>query len=161
MKKILSILIIGILSIGLVACGSTQTNNEKNKENDKPKQEEAKKESIKMPDKEMGKGKIGLSTPGGTSEGDKAPVLMVSKDDQIVQVGLNTEEFDGSKLSYIFVNGEEVAKEQLSETQTSIDLKGNALKAGKHKVEVVQFDNDKKDGKIITYKTASYECKEK
>lgn len=160
MKKILSILMVLTLTFGLVACSSKET-KEESKENNKPKQEQAKKESIKMPDKEIGKGKIELSTPGGTSEGGKVPVLMVSKDDQIVQIGLNAMEFDGSKLSYIFVDGEEVAKEQLAETQTSIDLKGSALKAGKHKVEVVQFNNDKKDGKIITYKTSSYECKEK
>lgn len=164
MKKIISLLLAGLMLSGLVGCGEAKkdtTTSSKQETKQETKKEETKKETIKMPDKEMGKGKIEISTPDGTSEGGKVPVLFVSKDDLIIQIGLNTEEFDGSKLSYIFINGEKMGKEQLSEEQTSIDLKDNALKVGKHKVEIVQFDNDKTDGKIITYKTASYECKEK
>ena len=55
----------------------------------------------------------------------------------------------------------ETSKEQLAETQTGIDLEGDALKVGTHKVEVVQYDNDDPSGTVITYKTASYEVKNK
>ncbi|EPY2275086.1 hypothetical protein ACXAUS_004016 [Clostridium sporogenes] len=157
MKKILSILIIGILSIGLAACGSTQKSNKESKKNNNQEQQE----SIKMPDKEMGKGNIQISTVGGTSEGGKIPVVLVSKGDKIVQITLNSEKFDGSKLSYIFIDGEEKAQDHLSKSEIVVNLEENNLKAGKHKLEVVQFDTNKKDGKIITYKTVSYECKEK
>lgn len=53
-------------------------------------------------------------------------------------------------------------KEQLGEmTQTTITLQDNSLKEGKHKVEVVQYDNDEQTGNPITYKAATYEVKNK
>ncbi|BDR64406.1 hypothetical protein K144316041_13300 [Clostridium tetani] len=161
MKKLLSILTVFILSFSLVACGGSEPTDAKKEDTKQEQKKEEKKKEIKMPDKEIGKGKIEISTPAGTSENGNIPSLFTSKDDQVVQIALNSEDFDGSKLSYIFVDGEEIAREQLSDTQTAIDLKGSALKVGKHKVDIVQFDNDKTDGKIITYKTANYECKEK
>ncbi|WP_282804722.1 hypothetical protein [Clostridium tetani] len=161
MKKLLSILTVFILSFSLVACGGSEPTDAKKEDTKQEQKKEEKKKEIKMPDKEIGKGKIEISTPAGTSENGNIPSLFTSKDDQVVQIALNSEDFDGSKLSYVFIDGEEIAKEQLSDTQTSIDLKDNALKVGKHKVDIVQFDNDKTDGKIITYKTVNYECKEK
>jgi len=87
--------------------------------------------------------------------------LFIGKDTSMTQIGVDAFEFDGGKLSYIYVDGIQNAKEQLADTQTSINLKEDALKVGTHKVEVVQFENDKPDGKAITYKVASYEVKEK
>lgn len=112
-----------------------------------------------MPDKEIGQGQIIIATSSGTSENGNIPFLYVAKDALIIQMGLDTNEFDESKLSYIYVDGREEAKEQISESQLTINLKEKELKVGKHKIEVVQFDNNKTDGQITTYKTASYECK--
>ena len=53
------------------------------------------------------------------------------------------------------------AKEQLAETQSSINLKEDALKVGKHKVDVVQFNNNKTTDSVITHKTVYYEVKTK
>ncbi|CAM2743583.1 hypothetical protein HAHI6034_03150 [Hathewaya histolytica] len=162
MERLLSLLLISIMAFSFTGCaGYENTKEEKSQGQSKQEvvKEDNKESNVKMPKKEMGKGKIEISTAGGTSGGGKIPVEFIGKDAQISQIGLNSEEFDGAKLSYIFIDGKEVEKEQLGNTQTAINLKGNALKEGKHKVEVVQFDNDKTDGKIITYKTASYESK--
>ena len=66
-----------------------------------------------------------------------------------------------NNLSYIFVDGMLNAKEQLAETQSSINLKEDALKVGKHKVDVVQFNNNKTTDSVITHKTVYYEVKPK
>ena len=109
---------------------------------------------------DMGAGTIYITTPGGTSENGEIPVLYVSVDEFFTQVGLNTSDFDGSKLSYIYLDGELSLKEQLSDSQLSIDLSSTSqLSEGIHKVEILQFDNDDPTGNVITYKTASFENK--
>jgi hypothetical protein len=53
------------------------------------------------------------------------------------------------------------SKEQLADAQGSIDLTGDFLSVGIHKVEVVQYTNDSTDSDMTCYKSASYEVKEK
>ena len=109
---------------------------------------------------EMGAGTMSLSTPGGTSDNGNVPVLYVSGDEFFTQVGLNAFEFDGSRLSYIYLDGELTSKEQLADTQMSIDLSSDSqLSEGVHKVEILQFDTDDTTGNVNTYKTASFEIK--
>lgn len=168
-KKIAMMLLASSLALGLTACGSneepkeekTMTENTESKEEPK---KEAKEENKKdLPDgqySDMGEGTMFLSTAGGTSENGNVPTVFVS-DEILLQIGLNTSAFDGSKLSYIYVDGMENAKEQLADSQTVIDLSENALKEGKHTVEIVQYDNDEPTGTMVTYKKAEYEIKQK
>lgn len=109
-----------------------------------------------------GKGKITLSTPAGTSENGKVPVLFVSKDDMVIQIGLDAENFDGSKQSFIYVDKVFSTTEQFGElTQTVVNLENNMLKPGIHKVSVVQFENDDPESTVTSYTEAEYEAKEK
>lgn len=107
-----------------------------------------------------GNGTMMLSTAGGTSEGGNVPTVFASKNDMLIQIGVDTTGFDGSHLSYIYIDGMLNISEQLADSQITIDLSGDALKVGQHTVEVVQFDTDKQDGTVITYKSAAYEIKE-
>lgn len=167
-KKVLSLILSVGLTVSLVACGSKEeapkeTSNAPAKQ-EEPKKDETKNSGEKIPSglgTEMGKGKFSVATPSGTSENGQVPVLFIGKDTSMAQVGVNAFEFDGGKLSYLYVDGILNTKEQLADTQTSINLKEDTLKVGTHKVEVVQFENDKSDGKAVTYKVASYEVKEK
>ena len=52
-------------------------------------------------------------------------------------------------------------KEQLGDSQGSLDLSGDSLSTGTHKVEVVQYEDDNTDGTVTMYKAASYDVKEK
>lgn len=108
---------------------------------------------------EMGDGIAYISTPSGTSEDGNVPVLFVSSDDVLIQIGLRAEEFNGASLSYIYIDGVLLSKEQLADSQTSLDLEGNHLTIGKHKVEIVQYDNDEPTGTMTTYKSCEYEVK--
>lgn len=110
---------------------------------------------------DMGDGTMYIACASGTSEDGNVPVLFEAADTVLDQIGLDSTGMDGSHLSYIYVDGKETAKEQLADSQVSLDLQGDALKEGTHKVEVVQYDNDEPSGTVITYKMASYEVKNK
>jgi ABC-type Fe3+-hydroxamate transport system substrate-binding protein len=110
---------------------------------------------------DTGKGTIVISTPSGTSENGNVPYFFCGDGPALIQMGIRVRDFDGSKLSYIYVDGKKDGKEQYADTDGSVILTGDLLSVGTHKVEVVQYDTDKPDGKIVTYKTASYEVKAK
>lgn len=121
--------------------------------------EEVKRDLVEGDYSEMGDGIAYISTPSGTSEDGNIPVLFVSSDDVLIQIGLRAEEFNGGSLSYIYIDGVLLSKEQLADSQTSLDLEGNNLAIGKHKVEIVQYDNDEPTGTMTTYKPCEYEVK--
>lgn len=161
-KKFLALM---LSTLFLASCGAKQesTNKEEQKKMEETKKEEKKNEKVKkdIPEgtfSDMGKGEFYISTPGGTSENNNIPPILV-KNESMIQIGINSREFDGSKISFIYIDGKFVEKYQLADTQDSIELKKNMLSKGKHKIEVFQFENDDMKGKIITYKSAEYEVK--
>lgn len=67
-----------------------------------------------------------------------------------------------SIVCIIYIYGMLNTKEQLGEmSQNTITLQDNSLREGKHKVEIVQYDNDEQIGTPITYKVVNYEVKNK
>ncbi|ADK15668.1 hypothetical protein D9O40_04160 [Clostridium autoethanogenum] len=162
-KKLSLIMAISLLIINLVGCG-TQKSVTEVKDKAKNATEQAKNDVMQIPKNlqaDMGTGTFYISTPSGTSQNGAVPVIYADKNTQIEQIGVNTSGFNGKNLSYIFVDGVLNSKEQLAESQSSINLKGNALKVGKHKVDVVQYNNNKTTDSVITHKTAYYEVKSK
>ncbi|MBK1809333.1 hypothetical protein JHL18_01565 [Clostridium sp. YIM B02505] len=166
MKKILVSLIVGVLSLSLVACGqakdSKQATTEPTKQEQKQPEEPKKESSVNFPEgqSESGKGKIFVSTPAGTSENGNVPAILVKSDTLITQIGLNAQEMDGSKISYIYINKNFISKEQLANGEVSLDLKEENLKAGTYTVGVIQFDNDQPSGKVVTYHETKYQVKQ-
>jgi len=165
-KKIIAFILVSLISVSLVGCGSNKTSNETNTASTKTVESDTSKtdsQKVDMPKdlQPTGKGNILISTPSGTSENNNIPVIYVSKDTSVMQIGLDTKEFDGGKLSYVLTDQIVNNKTQLGNSQITLTLKGDSLKVGIHKIEVVQYDNDETTGKIVTYKTASYEVKSK
>ena len=154
-NKKLCVCIALVLSLSslLVGCG--------NKDNTTKEDVNVKVSAIPVGTKDIGKGRIEIVTPSGNSKDGVVPFLFVAKDTSMVQVGLNVWEFNGAKLGYIFIDGVLNTKEQLGDTQMTLTIVSDALKVGKHKVEVAQFDTDKVEGKIVCYKVGSYEIKGK
>lgn len=160
-KKILGLVLVGVLALGMIGCSNSKEENKAN-ENTTKEEVSSKKDIPSGLDKEVGNGSVVLSTTGGTTENGNTPVVFVGQDTLLEQIGLSAENFDGSKLSYVYIDGMLNTKEQLGEiTQTTITLQDNSLKEGKHKVEVVQYDNDEQTGTPVTYKVATYEVKNK
>lgn len=160
-KKILGLVLVGVLALGMIGCSNSKEENKAN-ENTTKEEVSSKKDIPSGLDKEIGNGSVVLSTTGGTTENGNTPIVFVGQDTLLEQIGLSAENFDGSKLSYVYIDGMLNTKEQLGEmTQTTITLQDNSLKEGKHKVEVVQYDNDEQSGNPVTYKVATYEVKNK
>ncbi|MBC1482151.1 hypothetical protein HCJ52_03940 [Listeria sp. FSL L7-1485] len=150
-----------VFSFGLSACGSSNSENETSDSKKEDVKKVEKKTSVEFPDKELGQGEIILKTESGSSEDGNIPFMYKEDDLLTPSIGFEAWEFDGSKLTYVYIDDVLNTKEQLTDTQTSLDLTTNEYEAGEHEVKVVQFDNDKETGKIITYKTAKYEIKNK
>lgn len=165
-KKLIVLTLTGIMAFSIVAC-STETSSNK-KETEKLKTDDvsitndSKKEKIPEGEfSEIGTGTLYVVTAAGSTEDGIIPIVYADQDESpIIQIGIDAWEFNGSNLSYIYVDGLLNSKEQIANTQISLTLEGKSLDPGVHKVEVLQYDTDKSDGKVITYKTASYEVKE-
>lgn len=161
-KRISVVILILLMTLTLGACGSQKQANEiKNKAENAPKQ--VKNDLTKIPEDikeaDMGTGTFYITTSSGTSEKEEVPTIYAKKDTKLLQASVNTRNFDGKHLSYIFVDGVLNTKEQLSDNSATINLKDNNLKAGKHRVDIVQFNGDKISDKVITHKLAYYQVK--
>ena len=110
---------------------------------------------------ETGNGTFYVTTPSGTSEDGNVPILYFGEDDFLVSIGMEAWDFDGSKLTYIYLNGKELETKQLADTQSSIGLEQDDIQEGENTVVAVQYDNDDPSGEIVTYKTATFEVRMK
>ena len=172
-KKFIALLLATSMALTLSACGessdstakSERKTTEKKTESDvndsQPKEASVKKD---LPDgdyQDTGSGSIILNTAGGTTENGNIPVIFVSSDKLLTQIEIDSSGFDETKLSYIYIDGILTTKEQLSDSQATFDLTDQALSVGTHLVEVLQYDGDSPENAYTTYKSASYEIKEK
>jgi len=63
-------------------------------------------------------------------------------------------------MAYIYIDGSFADKQQLSDSQATLDLSGESLTEGVHKVEVVQYTGDTVSAdNVATYQTMQYEIK--
>jgi hypothetical protein len=174
MKKMVAIILALMMAAAAAGCGAsapTSSRSQKSVETlsgeestngESPDNDLTSSAVERLPDgdyKDIGKGTLIIATEGGTSENGNLPVIFVDKSTVMDGLGIHTSEFDGSKLSYVYVDGVLNSKDQYGHTDTSINLKRQNLTVGTHKVEVVQYDTDKLGGKVVTYKMASYEVK--
>lgn len=163
-RKFLSIAVTLSIAINLIGCSTAQKSATEVKNKAKNVTEQTKNDVMKIPKDlqgDMGQGTFFISTPSGTSENGAVPVIYTDKNTTVQQIDLNTSGFNGKNLSYVFVDGLLNSKHQLADSKVVIDLKGESLKVGKHRIDVVQFNNDKITDKALTHKTASYEVKSK
>lgn len=110
---------------------------------------------------DTGDGTFHLVNESGTTENGNVIVVYADADMMLMQIGYDTVGINGGSLSHLYIDGMLATKEQLGESQGSLDLSGDALSVGTHKVELVQFEGDSPDAAVTTYKSASYEVKEK
>ena len=183
MKKKLVILLMCVsVSIGMLGCSGGDTKSKDNKQesaeeqtpaspadqdtaDDNVKQSEtgpAEQPKEEMPAgdyKDTGDGTMYIACADETSEDGKVPVIYTKEGAAVIMIEVNTKGFDGSKQSYIYVDGLLAAQEQLSDSSYSVDLGDDAIAVGTHKVEVMQYGDDEPTGEVVTYKSASYEVK--
>ena len=150
MKKILLMLSIALLT----ACGNEVVSEENIKdvvedveENENAQNEEATTESEYLyptNNETIGDAIITISTPSGNTEDGNIPVLFVSTNDSMIQIGADYDEFDGSVETFVYINEVFVTIEQAGERyQSTLSLWEDNLKPGEYTVTAVQYtDND-------------------
>lgn len=136
MNKKFSVLLALLMVLSLSAC---------NKKEEVSSPEETK--TVEMKVEEKGEGILKL-------EQNK---LYTDKDTVLVQYGYTTEGINPDRLSYIYINNELVEKQQLGDTQTSVELRGDFLKPGNYKLIIKQYENDDESTESVLVKSADYE----
>lgn len=148
MKKLLHLIPIIILTIILIIGCSNKTVERKVNED---------KVIPNTLTSEMGRGKIIITTPTNNSEDKETPVIYIDDYKGLVQLGLESKDFDSSKSSYIYIDGKLNTIEELGKSSSiNLTICEEDLNEGMHKIEVVQFDNNKTSGTPITYKNCNY-----
>lgn len=148
------------LSLALTACGGAPQQNTQSTAQPQTKQEQqapAKKDFDGSKQKEVGDGSVMLSTAAGTTENGNVPKLTIQKDTQLTQIEVDTKDLDRSAVTHVYVDGIENTKGNYGDSQNTINLSGDALKAGDHTVEVVQFKGDNASGEVVFYRKLSYQ----
>lgn len=162
-KKLFTTCLAATLALTLVACSGNKNGNTK-EETKTENTAVAEKEEVKkapVEETEVGQGSFYLVNESGTTENGDPIVIYDGGDTQLMQIGLNTTGFDGSKLTYVYIDGELVTKEQYGDSQTSLDLRPENLKSGTHQIVLKQYENDEESTDPVTVKFASYEVKAK
>lgn len=152
-----------MIALNLVACSGNK--NENTKEETKTENTAvAEKEETKtapVEKTEVGQGTFYLENESGTTENGDPIVIYDGGDTQLLQIGITTSGFDGSKLTYVYVDGDLLTKEQFGDSQSTLDLESKHLKPGTHQVVLKQYENDDEKTDPVTVKFASYEVKAK
>jgi putative lipoprotein len=149
-----------VLSLVLTACGGSPQQNTQSTAQPQTKQEQqapAKKDFDGSKQAEVGEGSVMLATASGTTENGNVPKLTIQKDTQLTQIEVDTKDLNRSAVTHIYVDGIENTKGNYGDSQNAISLTGDALKAGDHTVEVVQFKGDDASGEVVFYRKLSYQ----
>ena len=103
-----------------------------------------------------------INESGSTADDDEIIVYAAPEHDyDMIGLGISTSGFDGSQLTYIYVDDELLQKDQLSNTSTDIMLTGSALDEGAHTVKAVQYADDSESGDILLEMSEKYTVKYK
>jgi hypothetical protein len=160
MKKVLVILMASLV-FGLVGCSAPETSTPASNEpapasNSATPTKQAKDfDGTKYTD--TGAGTMIVRTAAGTSENDNIPKITLTKDTSITQIDATFEDFNNAAVTYIYLDGIENNKGNYGYATAPITLKDDAIKAGSHTLEAVQFADDNPKGEVTVYKIAKFE----
>lgn len=118
-------------------------------------------EEIVMETEEKGAGSFYLENQSGTTEAGNPITIIDDGTTSLLQIGITTKEFDGSKITYVYVDNELLTKEQYAESQGVLNLEQKHLTEGIHQVVLKQYENDDESTEPVVIKFASYEVKSK
>lgn len=147
----------------LSACGNNEKENEKAKENSEQTEiveKENKAEMGNFPEEETGDGTFYLMNESGDTMMGQ-PIMVLYKEDTVgPNFDIVTEGFDGSHITYIYIDNELIDKEQLGDSQIQTEIPEHIKKnEGMHIVSLVQYEDDDTSKEAILVKHDSFEIK--
>lgn len=158
-NNLFKIMVATILLVALMGCGNKNSASNENvkQENTESENTENTVENVE----DVGEGSFYLENESGTTENGDPIVIYEDGTTQVMQIGITTNNFNGGKLTFIYVDGELLSKEQFGDSTSSIDLTQKELGDGLHQVVLKQFENDDENTDPILVKSAIYEVKSK
>lgn len=118
-------------------------------------------ENVNTETTETGDGTFYIETMSGTSEDGSVPYVYAGDDTLLLQITWVTRGFDGSHLTFFYIDGSLYDKLQTNDGKGTVSLVDSALSIGRHKVKTIQYDTDTENGNIILCKQSEYEVKQK
>lgn len=158
-KNLFKIMVATILLVALVGCGNKNSASNENVKNENTESENTANTVENVED--VGEGSFYLENESGTTENGDPIVIYEDGTTQVMQIGITTNNFNGGKLTFIYVDGELLSKDQFGDSTSSIDLTQKELGEGLHQVVLKQFENDDENTDPILVKSAIYEVKSK
>ncbi|WP_419958988.1 hypothetical protein [Psychrobacillus sp. BM2] len=166
MKKIL----IFSLIVLLAACGNDESGTTEKEDVEVVETEQAEDTETVAKESEhpfptdtspKGDATITINTPAGDSSEGNIPVLFVSKGDSVIQIGINYDNFDGSKETFVYINDMFDTTEQAGERyQSVLSLSEDNLTPGDYTVTAVQFTDNDPSNEPINLTTAQFKIEE-
>ena len=156
-KNLFKFMVVTILLIALVGCGNKNSASNENVKKENVESENTANTVENVED--VGEGTFYLENESGTTENGDPIVIYEDGTTQVMQIGITTNNFNGGKLTFIYVDGELLSKEQFGDSASSIDLTQKELGEGLHQVVLKQFENDDENTDPILVKSAIYEVK--
>lgn len=158
-NNLFKIMVVTILLVALVGCGNKNSASNENVKNENTESENTANTVENVED--VGEGSFYLENESGTTENGDPIVIYEDGTTQVMQIGITTNNFNGGKLTFIYVDGELLSKDQFGDSTSSIDLTQKELGEGLHQVVLKQFENDDENTDPILVKSAIYEVKSK
>lgn len=108
-----------------------------------------------------GNATITVSTLDGDSSNGDVPVLFVYADDVFTEIDIEYKNFDDSIETYVYINENFNAKEQVGElSQSLLNLSDDNLKPGDYTVTAVQFTDNDPTKEPVTLSVAKFKIEE-
>lgn len=105
----------------------------------------------------IGNAMITVNMVSGNSTDGNVPVLFVSESDSAIQIGVDYDEFDGSKETFVYINKVFSTTVQVGErSQGAITLSEGNLKPGDYTVTAIQFEGNDPNGTVINLAEANF-----
>lgn len=158
-NNLFKIMVVTILLVALMGCGNKNSASNENVKNENTENENT--ANVVENVEDVGEGSFYLENESGTTENGDPIVIYEDGTTQIMQIGITTNNFNGGKLTFIYVDGNLISKEQFGDSTSSIDLTQKELGEGLHQVVLKQFENDDENTDPILLKSAIYEVKSK
>lgn len=150
-KNLFKIMVVTILLVALMGCGNKNSASNENVKN----------ENTENVVEDVGEGSFYLENESGTTENGDPIVIYEDGTTQVMQIGIVTNNFNGKLLTFIYVDGNLLSKDQYGDTATVLELTQNELGVGLHEVVLKQFENNDENTEPVFVKSANYEVKSK
>lgn len=105
----------------------------------------------------VGSAMITVKMVSGDSADGNVPVLFVSESDSAIQIGVDYDEFDGSKETFVYINEMFYTTEQVGERSSgALTLSEGNLEPGEYTVTAVQFEGNDPNNAPINFTQAKF-----